>query len=310
MNSNNLAGTIPSEIGNLTNLSYLNLKENNLTGIIPAEIGNLINLSHLDFRSNKFTGSIPTEISNLINLDFLDIVNNQLMDLSDLSLLVNLSSLLIEGNKFTFKDIEPNIGVASFTYSPQYSVGEIIYTTVYAEANLTLSVSTGGANSLYQWKKDGNNIGNISADSTYTIISFTSADIGAYRCEITNTVATDLTLFSRPVHVAITGGPIISGFPYSEDFESGNGGWYTGGANSSWQYGTPTGSTINLAASGNNVWVTSLPGDYNPDEISYVISQRFNLSGLNYPKIEFNIWWDAEGFYDGANFQYKQGTGV
>ena len=42
----------------------------------------------------------------------------------------------------------------------------------------------------------------------------------------------------------------------------------------------------------------------------YIRSPQFDLSGLNYPKIEFNIWWDAEGFYDGANFQHKQGTGV
>ena len=187
---------------------------------------------------------------------------------------------------------------------------EIIYTTVYVEANFTLSVSTGGTNSLYQWKKDGTNIGDISADSTYTIISFTSSDLGAYTCEITNTVATDLTLYSRPIHVTITGGPIISGFPYSEDFESGKGGWYTGGANSSWQLGNPAGPTINSAASGSAAWVTNLAGDYYPDEVSYIRSPRFNLSGINYPKIDFSIWWDAEGFYDGANFQYKQGTGV
>ena len=114
---------------------------------------------------------------------------------------------------------------------------------------------------------------------------------------------------TRPINVTITGGLIISGFPYSENFESGNGDWYTGGTNTSWQYGTPTGPTINSAASGNNVWVTSLSGDYNQNEVSYIRSPRFDLSGINYPKIEFSIWWDAEGFYDGANFQYKQGTG-
>ncbi len=107
------------------------------------------------------------------------------------------------------------------------------------------------------------------------------------------------------VTVSEAGISVISDFPYSEDFESGNGSWRTGGANSSWQLGNPAGPTINSATSGSAAWVTNLAGDYNPDEISYVTSPRFDLSGINYPKIEFSIWWDAEGFYDGANFQYN-----
>jgi len=336
LHSNNLTGSIPSSIGNLTNLESLSLYENQLSGSIPAEIGNITNLYDLNIGNNQLSGSIPPEIGNLSNsltilsleennlsgpvpieitnlnyLRKLKLYDNQLTDLPDLTSLDSLKFLRIQYNRFTFKDIEPNIVAASssFTYSPQDSVGQTIDTTVYAEVNFTLSVSTGGANSLYQWKKDGNNIGANSSDSTYTIISFNSSDVGAYTCEIINTFATDLTLYSRPVNVTIAGGPIISGFPYSEDFEGGDGGWYTGGINTSWQYGTPTGPTINSAASGTEVWVTNLTGDYNSDEISYVISPRFNLSGLSYPKIEFSIWWNAEGFYDGANFQYKQSTG-
>ena len=103
---------------------------------------------------------------------------------------------------------------------------------------------------------------------------------------------------------------IISSFPYLEDFETDNGDWYAGGYNSSWQYGTPAAPTINSAASGSAAWVTNLTGDYNSDEVSYVTSPQFDLSSLNFPKIEFSIWWHAEGFYDGANLQYKQGSSV
>ncbi|NOY36863.1 MAG: T9SS type A sorting domain-containing protein [Chlorobi bacterium] len=305
---NQLSGSIPSTIGNLTKLVRLHFGNNQLTGSIPDEIGNLTNLNWLELGNNQLTGSIPVNIGNLTDLTLIEIANNQFTGLPNLTSLDSLAYLLIENNRFTFEDIEPNIGVpdSAFIYSPQDSVGEIIDTTVYVGTSYTMSVSTGGASSLYQWKKDGVSIGNISSDSTYTIIPVAFSDSGTYTCEITNTVATDLTLYSRPIHVRTT---IISTFPYSEDFESGNGGWYTGGANTSWQYGIPTGPTINSAASGNNAWVTNLSGEYNPDEVSYIKSPRFDLSGINYPKIEFNIWWDAEGFYDGANLQYKQGTG-
>ncbi|MBA7552848.1 hypothetical protein ES705_45424 [subsurface metagenome] len=101
---------------------------------------------------------------------------------------------------------------------------------------------------------------------------------------------------------------VVNSFPYNEDFESGRGYWTAHGINNSWEYGTPAGSTINYASSGNNVWVTNLSGDYNADEKSWVIGPPFDFSSLNYPVFEFKIWWDAEGLYDGANFQYQQGT--
>ena len=61
---NGLTGSIPPEIGNLTNLTELYLNENQLTGSIPSEIGNLTNLYGLSLRYNQLTGIIPDEICN------------------------------------------------------------------------------------------------------------------------------------------------------------------------------------------------------------------------------------------------------
>ena len=44
--NNSLTGTIPSELGNLGDLSYLYLGANSLNGNIPKELGNLTNLSY------------------------------------------------------------------------------------------------------------------------------------------------------------------------------------------------------------------------------------------------------------------------
>ena len=54
-----------SEIGNLTNLTTLDLRFNQFTGEVPSEIGNLINLNYLKLRSNYFTGAIPMSICDL-----------------------------------------------------------------------------------------------------------------------------------------------------------------------------------------------------------------------------------------------------
>ena len=95
LNNNQLTGEIPSEIGNLSNLTYLSLRSNQLTGSIPSEIGNLTNLNFLYLGSNGLTGSIPSEIGNLTNLTHLDLSDNQLTGLipeSICDLTLNLSS--------------------------------------------------------------------------------------------------------------------------------------------------------------------------------------------------------------------------
>ena len=49
--------------------------------------------------------------------------------------------------------------------------------------------------------------------------------------------------------------------PYFENFETGKGFWRTGG-NEIWEYGIPSGNTINSASSGSNSWVTGLSRTY------------------------------------------------
>jgi len=56
---------LPVEIGNLTNLQYLNLQNNQLTKL-PAEIGNLTNLKELFLSQNQLT-NLPAEILKIKN---------------------------------------------------------------------------------------------------------------------------------------------------------------------------------------------------------------------------------------------------
>ena len=69
-----IAGTIPTQIGNLANLTYLNLSGHDFTGGIPTQIGQLTNLTELWLTRNSWlTGPIPTQIGNLTNLTRLEL---------------------------------------------------------------------------------------------------------------------------------------------------------------------------------------------------------------------------------------------
>lgn len=102
-------------------------------------------------------------------------------------------------------------------------------------------------------------------------------------------------------------GPMVLSYPYHEDFESGAGGWTTGGTSSDWVLGTPNKPTINSAASGTKCWVTgTLSGSfYSYGERSYVQSPCFNFTTLAHPYIHFKIWWESEYQFDGSNLQYS-----
>ncbi|MCE2441541.1 MAG: leucine-rich repeat domain-containing protein [Candidatus Latescibacteria bacterium] len=109
LNNNSLSGSIPAELGDLTNLRELYLHENNLTGPIPAELGNLTKLETLDLRDNKenrnggLTGSIPAELGDLTNLKELNLFNNSLTGSipAELGDLTNLNRLVLNSNALT-----------------------------------------------------------------------------------------------------------------------------------------------------------------------------------------------------------------
>ncbi|XZF15259.1 S8 family serine peptidase [Chitinophagaceae bacterium MMS25-I14] len=96
------------------------------------------------------------------------------------------------------------------------------------------------------------------------------------------------------LNYSIRNEPLISSFPYLEQFENGQGYWYADGQNSSWAYGTPASQYINKAASGTKAWKTNLAGNYNNNEKSYLYSPCFNISSLTNPMLSFSMAIDME----------------
>ncbi len=73
---NNFSGSIPPELGKLTKLTWLGLADNDLSGAIPPQLGNLTQLHGLGLHDNNLSGEIPSELGNLTNLQHLYLHGN------------------------------------------------------------------------------------------------------------------------------------------------------------------------------------------------------------------------------------------
>ena len=163
---NKLTGTIPSSIGNLTLLNILDLSVNQLSGAIPSSLGNLVQLWTLDLSYNQLSGVVPVSLSNLLN-----------------------TTIYLRYNQFTFSGIEDIVKTHKITflfYSPQSDIPLIQNSNIiFVQAGGTLS------NNTYKWYKNDTLVSTKTGDSTFTI-----ASAGSYSVTVTNSIATQLTLYS------------------------------------------------------------------------------------------------------------------
>jgi len=75
---NELSGTIPTELGLLTNLANLDLDSNSLSGAIPSELSTITNVEYLYANNNLLKGTIPSQLGALTKLQSLILSNNTL----------------------------------------------------------------------------------------------------------------------------------------------------------------------------------------------------------------------------------------
>lgn len=99
---NNLLGTIPTELCRL-DLNYLGLWGNQMTGTIPSEIGNWKNMKLLYLFGNNFEGTIPTGVGNLSNLLHFWIQDNEMTGTIPYEIYscVQLSMLYLNNNRLS-----------------------------------------------------------------------------------------------------------------------------------------------------------------------------------------------------------------
>ncbi|QRR02328.1 S8 family serine peptidase [Dyadobacter sandarakinus] len=149
-----------------------------------------------------------------------------------------------------------------------------------------------------------------------TTISFTfsaKANLAAYgkhRVRVWSSLGSDTFADNDSTGVELYNAPVVTAFPYEQSFESGDGYWHSAGRNSSWAYGTPGSPKITQAASGTKTWKTNLTGKYNDREDSYLYSPCFDIAGMQYPYIDFNLALDIEDCDpDPCDFLYLEYSG-
>jgi hypothetical protein len=140
-------------------------------------------------------------------------------------------------------------------------------------------------------------IGSINANTSVQYLFTTPADlsaVGSHFIETKVAYASDSYPDNDTLSVTLINAPVVTSFPYLENFESGAGSWYSGGKNSSWEYGTPASQKIASAASGMKAWKTRLTGTYSDKEFSYLYSPCFDLTGMTNPTLSLSLALDLE----------------
>jgi Subtilase family len=153
------------------------------------------------------------------------------------------------------------------------------------------------------------NIASIAPNQTMDYVFTHTADLSAYTDYNVNVwvkYPTDsYSVNDSILNLNMHNSPVISSYPYLQNFEINDGYFFTGGTNSSWEWGTPAKPIIHKAASGTKAWVTNLTGNYNDNETSYLYSPCFDIHALIHPVLSFSHILITELNYDHSWVEYS-----
>lgn len=127
---NRFSGTIPRSFYQLSNLTFLNFDYNILIDAIPRDVGQLKKIQTFSILLNYIEGSIPTEFGLISTLQFLGLSANRVEGSipSELGACVNLGALLLESNNMvgTLPESLGNLtAMTYFTIGINYFTGTI-----------------------------------------------------------------------------------------------------------------------------------------------------------------------------------------
>ena len=151
------------------------------------------------------------------------------------------------------------------------------------------------------WQSAGTYSGTINSFEEVTHnFTINVAAIGTYLIEVRTILAVDQNALNDGTSCEFENRKLVNTFPYFEDFELNNGGWYTR-SNGVWQWGVPTigsgTSFISNGPSGFNFWSTNHSSKYNTDAKMYLYSPCFDFSNLGSdPIFSFDLIYHLEPY--------------
>ena len=173
-------------------ITAINLNNNNLTGTLPTEVANLSHLTSLNIKNNLLTGNLPP-LSRITTLTNLEVEDNKFVfaNLSASGLVPN-SAIASPPINAPLTAIGPTL---NFTYDPQDTLLHLNYNE-YAG---TITVNDGEDTfNIYEWFVDE------SLSAEYSTRSILAKDNGSYNCAVTNLHFPDLTLDTDTVDFAFS----------------------------------------------------------------------------------------------------------
>ncbi|EPS60654.1 hypothetical protein M569_14148, partial [Genlisea aurea] len=112
LNGNQLTGSLPDELGNLSNLDRIQIDQNQISGPVPPSFANLRKAKHFHLNNNSLSGQIPSVLSQLPILVHLLLDNNHLSGNlpPELSQMPSIQILQFDNNNFGGTTIPPSYG--------------------------------------------------------------------------------------------------------------------------------------------------------------------------------------------------------
>ncbi|MCB0738215.1 MAG: T9SS type A sorting domain-containing protein [Bacteroidetes bacterium] len=159
-----------------------------------------------------------------------------------------------------------------------------------------LSGSATGAFNVHYQLNGGNTVTeqmpSILANSTANFSFSSKANVsatGVHQFKVWHSLMADNYPVNDTMSHHVVNATSVSNFPYLQNFENGNGGWYADGSGT-WEWATPSNSNLSAAASGTKAWVTDANGNVPKSSTLLLYSPCFDMSGFaNNPTLSFNL---------------------
>jgi hypothetical protein len=210
-------------------------------------------------------------------------------------------------NEIVLESIEgsiPNCGQATNTLQVQ-----VKNAGVNPVSSLDISYDINGASGSFNWT------GNLSpGNSTFIDMPSISAEKGLQKLEISLSSAQDSYLSNNTgtKYFSVNESGTVN---TTNDFEEANNelivaeGFNSTCSTGLWERGIPSGTLLNTASSGDNVYGTNLSGNHPDDVKSHLVTGFYNLSNVINPVLKFNMAFDLEENWDVVYVEYSTDCG-